>query len=76
MATGTAKSGVLIFQSSDGKIYTIPQSNFGPPVDSKTAKCILRDPELLTSNRGLRFAILISADDEPFKTCGPAGGKQ
>ena len=63
----------LIFQSrSDEKIYTIRQADFGPAVDSQTANCILGYPELLRSNRSVVFAILVSADDEPFKTCGPS----
>jgi hypothetical protein len=66
----------LIFQSSsDKKIYTIPQDKFGPPVDSKRAECILGYPELLRSNRSVVFAILVSADDEPAKTCGPSPGR-
>jgi hypothetical protein len=66
----------LIFQSSDYKIYTIPQSYFGPPEDpdSKTGKCILGHSAFLTSNPGVRFAALISANDAPIKTCGPSGG--
>ena len=76
MATTTAKSEegmYLIFQSSsDGKIYTIPQDKFGPPVDSKRAECILGYPELLRSNRSVVFAILVSGDEEPAKTCGPS----
>jgi hypothetical protein len=65
----------LIFQSkSDEKIYTIPQGNFGPAIDAKSAqgKCILGYRELVSSNRGVVFAILISADDGPIKTCGPS----
>jgi hypothetical protein len=58
----------LIFQSSDEKIYTIPQGSFGPAADSETARCILK------SNRGVVFAILISVGDDPFKTCGPSTG--
>jgi hypothetical protein len=66
----------LIFQSSsDNKIYTIPQSSFGPPEDpdSKTGRCILGHSEFLRSNPGVVFAALISADQAPIKTCGPSG---
>jgi hypothetical protein len=66
----------LIFQSSsDKKIYTIPQGDFGPALDpdSDKGKCILGYSALLRSNRGLVFAALISADDGPIKTCGPSG---
>jgi hypothetical protein len=67
----------LIFQSSsDNKIYTIPQGNFGPAEDpnSKTGKCILGHSELLRSNPGVVFAALISDDQAPIKTCGPSTG--
>ena len=66
----------LIFQSSDKKIYTIPQGNFGPAVDphSETGSCILGHFEFLRSNPGVVFAALISANDAPIKTCGPSGG--
>jgi hypothetical protein len=66
----------LIFQSSDNKIYTIPQSSFGPAEDpnSKTGRCILGHSEFLRSNPGVEFAALISANDAPIKTCGPSGG--
>jgi len=74
MATTTAKSGMyLIFQSSsDDKIYTIPQDKFGPAVDSETAKCILGYSASLTKNPGVKFAVLVSAGEEWFKTCGPS----
>jgi hypothetical protein len=74
---GKAEDGMyLIFQSlSDNKIYTIPQSSFGPAEDpdSKTGKCILGHSEFLRSNPGVVFAALISADQAPIKTCGPSG---
>ena len=66
----------LIFQSSsDKKIYTIPQSQFGPAADptSKTGSCILGHFEFLESNSGVVFAALVSADQAPIKTCGPTG---
>jgi hypothetical protein len=63
----------LIFQSSsDNKIYTIPQANFGPAVDPDRGKCILEHSNLLRKNPGVAFAALISAGDEPMKTCGPS----
>jgi len=80
MATSTAKSDdgmYLIFQSSsDGKIYTIPQGDFGAAIDpdSDKGKCILEHFRLLKSNLvGAKLAALISADDGPIKTCGPSG---
>jgi hypothetical protein len=65
----------LIFQSSsDNKIYTIPQADFGPAADSKTGTCILGHSAFLTKNPGVVFAALISADQAPIKTCGPSDG--
>jgi hypothetical protein len=67
----------LIFQSSsDKKIYTIPQADFGPAADpdSKTGRCILEHFEFLKLNPGVVFAALISADEAPMKTCGPSPG--
>jgi hypothetical protein len=63
----------LIFQSSsDNKIYTVPQSKFGPAVDRARGECILGYRKFLSQNPGVAFAALISADDELIKTCGPS----